>query len=109
MLFLLDVSLMFRIRCYHRKVQRWIVIALVLLCFVFSAVNLQFYLESRVVTKLVNQTLTYVNKSDQQKSYFDMSLNELMEVVVVSQAEGQPSSRLLYFKRCFSKLGPKLS
>ena len=84
-------------------------IALVLLCLVVSAVNLQFYLESRVATKLASHTVTCVNKSAQQKSYFDMSLNELMDVVVVSQADEQPSSRRIYFKRYYQNWAQKFS
>jgi len=88
---------MFRAKYNRRKVQRWLVVALALSCLVAFAVNLYFYLESGVVTNLVNDTATCANTLEQPKSYFDMSLNELMEVVVVSQIEGQPSSNLLHF------------
>ena len=84
-------------------------IALFLLCLVVSTVNLQFYLESRVATKLASHTVTCINKSARQKSYFDMSLDELMEVMVVSRTDVRPSSHLLYFKRCCQNWAQKFS
>jgi hypothetical protein len=84
---------MFRIKYKQRNIQKRIVIALALLCLVVCAVNVQLYLERQISTHIV----TCTNKLNQQGDFFDMSLNELMEVVVVSKSEERPSSFLLNF------------
>ncbi len=73
---------MFKVMYKQRKTQREVVIALALIFLVVCAINVQFCMEQQVVTR----TITYINRLDQQKSLFDMSIEELMEVTVVSRS-----------------------
>jgi hypothetical protein len=91
---------MFRVKYNQRNIQRRIVIALALLCVVTCAVNVQFYLERQVAVNIVTRAAACANKLNQHRNYFNMSLTELMEVVVVSQSDVRPSSHLLNF-HCF--------
>ncbi len=91
---------MFRVKYKQRNIQKRIVIALALLCLVTCAVNVQFYLERQIVVNVVTHTVSCASKLNQPVNYFNMSINELMDVVVVSQSEGRHSSFLLNF-RCF--------
>jgi hypothetical protein len=84
---------MLMIKYKQRNTQKRIVIALALLCLIACSVDVQLYLERQIVA----HTVTCKNRFDQQENYFNMSLNELMEVVVVSKLVEQPSYFLLNF------------
>ena len=83
---------MFRIKYKQRNTQKRITIALALLCLVVCAVNVQLYFEHQISAHIV----TCTNKLDQQENYFNMSISELMDVVVVSK-DVRRSSFLLNF------------
>jgi uncharacterized protein YpuA (DUF1002 family) len=95
---------MFMVKYKQRDIQKRIVIALALLCLVTCAVNVQFYMERQVAVNIVTHTATCASKLNQPVNYFDMSLAELMEVVVVSKSEERPSSFLLN-SHCYSPDG----
>jgi hypothetical protein len=84
---------MFRIKYKQRNTQKRIVIVLALLCLIVCSIDVQLYLERQIVAHAV----TCTSRLNQQGDFFDMSLNELMEVVVVSRTEERPSSFLLNF------------
>jgi ATP/ADP translocase len=73
---------MFMVKCKQRDIQKRIVIALALLCLVVCAVNVQLYLEHQIVA----HTVTCTSKLNQQGDFFDMSVNELMKVMVTSRS-----------------------
>lgn len=95
---------MFKIKYNQGNVQKRITVALVLICLMVCTVDVQLYFEQRILANVV----TCKNKFDRQKDYFDMSLSELMDVVVVSQSDGQPSSCLFDVRSHHSDLAPKL-
>jgi hypothetical protein len=72
-----------------------------LLCLIICTVNVQFYLERQVAINIVTHRSAYSNKLNQQQNYFNMPLNELMDVVVISQPDVRPSSHLLNFRYFF--------
>jgi hypothetical protein len=82
---------MFGIKYNQRNIKRRITTALVLICLVVFTVDVQLYFEHQILANIV----TCANKPNQRENYFNMSLPELMEVVVVSRSEEQPSSFLL--------------
>ncbi len=73
---------MFKTKYKQRNTQKEAVIALTLIFLVVCAINVQFCLEQQVVT----HTITYMNRLGQQESLFDMSIEELMEVTVISRS-----------------------
>ena len=84
---------MFRIKYKQRNTQKRITIALVLICLVVCSVDVQLYFEHQILAHIV----TCTNKLDQRENYFNMSINELMDVVVVPQSDVRHSSFLLNF------------
>jgi hypothetical protein len=88
---------MVRIKCSRRNIQIRIVIVMVLLCLIICTVNVQFYLERQVAVNIVTHRSACSNKMNQQQNYFNMPLNELLDVVVISQPKVRPSSHLLNF------------
>jgi hypothetical protein len=73
---------MFKGKYKQRNIQERIVIALALLCLVACSVNVQLYLEHQVVV----HTVTYTSKLNHQKNFFNMPINELMDVMVTSRS-----------------------
>jgi ATP/ADP translocase len=73
---------MFKAKYKQRNIQERMVIALALLCLVACSINVQLYLEHQVVV----HTVTYTSKLNHQKNFFDMSVRELMEVMVTSRS-----------------------
>jgi hypothetical protein len=71
---------MIKTRYKTRDIHEQIVLALVLMLLVVCSINVQFYLEQQITSN----TVTYVNKLGQQKSLFDMSIEELMKVTITS-------------------------
>jgi len=76
------------------------IIATTFLCLIAGAVNMRFYLERQIAVGMVTHLAVYTNAVNQRKDYFNMSLAELMEVVIVSKSEAQPTSLLLNL-HCF--------
>lgn len=70
---------MLKIKYRQRDTQRRIIIALALICLMVCSVDVQLYLERQVVAHVV----TYPNGLNHHKDYFNMSIGELMNVVVV--------------------------
>jgi hypothetical protein len=77
------------------------IIATTFLCLFACAFNVRFYLERQMAAGMVTHSAAYTNAFNQREDYFNMSLTELMEVVIVSKTETRPSSQLLNFP-CFS-------
>jgi hypothetical protein len=73
---------MFKASYKQRNTQKKMVIALSLIFLVVCDINVQFCLEYQVVTR----TMTYMSRLHHQKSLFDMSIEELMEVTVISES-----------------------
>ena len=88
---------MFRMKYKQRNTQRRVVITLALLFLMVCSIDVQLYLERQIVA----HTVTCTSKLNQRENYFNMSINELMEVVVVSKSEERPSSFLLN-SHCYS-------
>ncbi|MDD5327912.1 MAG: hypothetical protein PHY02_08885 [Phycisphaerae bacterium] len=99
---------MFGIKGKQKNTQIHMVIALTFLCLLVCAVNVQFYMEHQIIVRIVTHPTAYTNALNQQEDYFNMSLSELMEVVVVSKSDTQPSSCLLN-SHCFSDGAQELS
>ncbi len=78
---------MLRVRYNQRNVQKRIVVALALLCLMTCAVDVQLYLEHQITV-----SIAACHRPDQHEDYFNMSLNELMNVVVVSGPDARPTS-----------------
>jgi hypothetical protein len=83
----------FGIKYKQRSIQKRITIALALIAVVVCTVDVQLYCEQRILANVA----TCTNKFDQHENYFNMSLNELMKVVVVSKSDERHSSFLLNF------------
>jgi hypothetical protein len=81
---------MLKMKYRQRDTQRRIVIALALICLMVCSVDVQLYMERQVVAPVV----TYPNWLDHHRDYFNMSVGELMNVVVV---DVERSSFLLNF------------
>lgn len=81
---------MFRIKYNQVHIKRRITIALALIALIVCTVDVQLFFEQRILARVA----TCTNKFERRVNYFDMSLNELMNVVVVSQSEEQPRSCL---------------
>lgn len=94
---------MLRIKYNQAHIKRRITVALVLIAVMVCTIDVQLYFEQRILANVA----TCTNKFDRWENYFDMSLNELMDVVVVSQPEEQPHSHLLDFHSCRSDFAPK--
>jgi hypothetical protein len=88
---------MFRVEYKQRNIPKRMVIALALICLVVCSVDVQLYFEHQVAVHTVTCTI----KLNQRESYFHMSINELMKVVVVSQLDVRHSSFLLNFPCCY--------
>jgi hypothetical protein len=71
---------------------------MVLLCLIICTVNIQLYLERKVAVNIVTHRAACADKLNQHKKYFNMPLNELMDVVVISEPKVRPSSHLLNFR-----------
>jgi hypothetical protein len=96
---------MFRVRERRENILRVMVVALILLCLAACAVNMQLYLEHRVAVNIVTRAIAYTNRPNRSVNYFDMSLSELMEVIVASKSDDErPSSFLLKSKHSCSDL-----
>ena len=80
----MENSSVFRIKCKQKNTQMRVVIALTLLCLVICTINVQLYLEYQIAVNIASPTITYADKLNHPVNYFDMSISELMEVVVVS-------------------------
>jgi hypothetical protein len=81
---------MLRIKYNQAHIKRRITVALALICLIVCTVDVQLYFEQRILANVA----TCTNKFDRQKNYFDMSLSELMNVVLVSQSDERPRSCL---------------
>lgn len=81
---------MLGIKYKQRDTQRRITIALALICLVVCSVDVQLYLERQVVV----HTVTRPSELNRHGDYFNMSISELMNVVVIDE---QRSSFLLNF------------
>ncbi|MFZ0034959.1 MAG: hypothetical protein WAK60_08250 [Sedimentisphaerales bacterium] len=77
---------MFERKYRQRNIQERMVIAVALLCLVVCAVNVQLYLEHQIVVNIVAHTETCTGKLNQQKKFFNMPINELMDVAVTSRS-----------------------
>jgi hypothetical protein len=84
----------FRVTYKQRDTQRRITIALALICLVVCSVDVQLYLECQVISN----TVTCPRGLSCHRDYFNMSINELMNVVVINV---QRSSFLLNFPRYY--------
>ena len=73
---------MFMVKYKQRNIQKHIVIALALILLVVCVIDVQFYLEYQIVTN----TVTGIKRLNQQVNLFDMSIEELMEVKVISKS-----------------------
>ena len=94
---------MLRVKYNQGNIQKRVTVALVLICLMVCAVDVQLYFEQRILANVA----TCKNKFDRRGSYFDMPLSELMNIVVISQSEGQPSSYLFDVRSYHSDLAPK--
>jgi hypothetical protein len=74
----------------QRDTRRRVDIALALICLMVCSVDVQLYLERQVVV----HTVTHIGELNRHRGYFDMSISELMNVVVI---DVQRSSFLLNF------------
>jgi hypothetical protein len=88
---------MFRIKFKRRNFQKRIAVALALFCLLACAVDIQLYLEHQIAVNIVHHSIS-CHMPHWPENYFDMSINELMDVVVISQPDVQPSSYLLNFR-----------
>jgi len=73
---------MFRAKNKKRNIHEQIVIALALVLVVVCTIKVQLCLEHHIVSN----TVTGINKLNHQESLFDMSIEELMQVTVVSRS-----------------------
>jgi hypothetical protein len=97
---------MFRINHKQGNVRRRITAALILVCLMVYTVDVQLYIEQRILDNVATCT-DKLGKFDRKFDYFNMSLPELMEIVVISTPEERPSSHLLDFHSYRSDLAPK--
>jgi hypothetical protein len=91
---------MFRVKYNQGSTKRRITIALALMAVMMCTTDVQLYCEQLILTNVA----TCTNKFDQHGNYFDMSLSELMKVVIVSKLAEQPGFYLLDFHSCHSDL-----
>lgn len=82
---------MFGIKHNQRSTKRRITITLALIAVMMCTTDVQLYCEQRILAHAVTCTI----KLNQHENYFDMSLSELMKVVVVSQLVERSDSYLL--------------
>jgi hypothetical protein len=75
----------------RRNIKRRITILLVLICLAVLTIDVQLFFEHHILAHIV----TCTNKLNQHENYFNMSIPELMEVVIVSRSEEQPHSFLI--------------
>lgn len=75
---------MFKIKFNQKNAQKRMVIVMTLLCLMTCAVNVQFYLEYQVAVNIVAHKTACLSELNRNKNYFDMPINELMDVAVVS-------------------------
>lgn len=87
---------MLGIRYKQRDTQRRITIALALICLMVCSVDVQLYLERQVVA----HTVTCPFGLNRQGNYFNMSISELMNVVVVDVQHSLQQSSLLNLPHC---------
>jgi hypothetical protein len=85
---------MFRVKYRQRNIQKRIVVTLALLCLMACAVDMQLYLEHQIAVNIVTHTIS-CHMPNQHESYFNMSIYELMDVVVISQSDVRSSFLLL--------------
>jgi hypothetical protein len=96
---------MFNIKHKQENARRRAIVVLILVCLMVYAVDLQLLIEQRILDNAA--TCIYkLDKFNQKQDYFNMSLPELMEVVVVSTPDDRPSSYLFDFS-CPSDFAPK--
>jgi hypothetical protein len=82
---------MFGIKHNQGNIKRRITVALALMVVMMCTTDVQLYCEQRILAHTVTCTI----KLNQHENYFDMSLQELMNVVVVSKLAALPSFDLL--------------
>jgi hypothetical protein len=82
---------MFEVRYNQVNIKRRITVALALIVIMACTVDVQLYREQRILVHKVTCTI----KLKQHENYFDMSLKELMNVVVVSELAERPAFCLL--------------
>ena len=97
---------MFRINHKQGNVRRRITVALILVCLMVYTVDVQLYIEQRILDNVAT-CADKLDKFDRKLDYFNMSLPDLMEIVVVSTPEERPSSHLLDFRSYSSDFTPK--
>ncbi|MBN1392286.1 MAG: hypothetical protein JW947_05725 [Sedimentisphaerales bacterium] len=97
---------MFRIKYKQGDAKKRITVALVLVCLMVYTADVQLYIEQRILDNAATCT-DKLGRFNKDLDYFNMSLPELMEVVVVSSPEERPSSYLLDFHSYRSDLVPK--
>jgi len=83
----------FGIKYSQVNIKRQITVVLALIAVMVCTVDVQLYFEHQILAHTVTCTI----KLNQQGDYFNMSINELMKVVVVSKSDERHSSFLLNF------------
>ena len=78
---------MFGIRCNRANIKRRITIVLALMAIMMCTTDVQLYCEQRILANAA----ACADKFNQHENYFNMSLSELMNVVIVSKLGGEPS------------------
>ncbi len=75
---------MFKMKFNQKDIQKRMVIVLALLCLMICSVNVQFYLEYQVAVNIAAHKTSCLSELNRNKNYFDMPINELMDITVVS-------------------------
>jgi hypothetical protein len=87
---------MFNIKHKQGNARRRVIVALILVCLMVYTADLQLYIEQRILDNAATR-IYKLDKFNQKQNYFNMSLPELMEVVVVETPDERLSSYLLDF------------